>query len=266
MNLNKHNYIFKNKLKLSYEYNVLYECEISNLKTEKNFLTMVYIRTGICEISVKNDNYALQPGDIITLPGETECDFNIKNKRTGIFVLSFDISIFSYTDITPSVFYNICTYTAPELDIYFDNIGDEFTVKPYAWQTKIMSSIFNILAILAREKNVLIDYNSFAKSDIVEQITKIIAKNYNKQISTSTIANAMNFSSSYICHIFKDTTGKSITSFLNEVRCKNAENMLRSGNLTVSEVAEQCGFNNPSYFSKIYKKTTGRNPSDDILK
>ena len=53
--------------------------------------------------------------------------------------------------------------------------------------------------------------------------------------------------------------------YLNEIRCQRAKLMLREGRANVSGVAQRCGFNNVSYFTKIYKEIYGHSPSNDFL-
>lgn len=75
-----------------------------------------------------------------------------------------------------------------------------------------------------------------------------------------------------LCHIsescfrrlFTEYYGKSPLRYLNELRISQAEERLRSGMMTVAEVAVSLGFSDASYFSRFYKKETGRSPREEM--
>jgi AraC-like DNA-binding protein len=58
-------------------------------------------------------------------------------------------------------------------------------------------------------------------------------------------------------------TGKTLVEYINIVRCEHARELLSSGSFNVGESAEQCGFQDISYFSRIYKKYIGILPSEE---
>ncbi|MEQ8358262.1 MAG: response regulator [Cytophagales bacterium] len=60
----------------------------------------------------------------------------------------------------------------------------------------------------------------------------------------------------------KAITGEGVTQFLRNIRLKKAKRMLREKRLTISEIAWECGFNDPSYFTRIFTQDTGVAPSE----
>lgn len=76
------------------------------------------------------------------------------------------------------------------------------------------------------------------------------------------LAEKIGLSRSQLHRKMKALTGKSATEFLQDARLKRAEDLLRSGKLSVSEIAYQVGYANLSYFSKLFKETFGKSPSD----
>ena len=64
-----------------------------------------------------------------------------------------------------------------------------------------------------------------------------------------------------LSHMFKSYTGLTIMQYANQYRCEAAKDFIRSGK-TVRETAELCGFNNLSFFTRMFKKCTGKMPSD----
>ena len=74
---------------------------------------------------------------------------------------------------------------------------------------------------------------------------------------------------SQVCHVSESTlrrmfaayTGTSPKEYINGVRLRRAGQLLESGGISVAEVSRLCGFDDPSYFSRFYKKHTGKTPT-----
>jgi len=67
-------------------------------------------------------------------------------------------------------------------------------------------------------------------------------------------------SRSYISHLFKKTTGKSLRAYCNELKLFTSEKLLRSTEMTVTEIAFESGFEDTSYFVSIFKDKYGMTP------
>jgi two-component system response regulator YesN len=80
------------------------------------------------------------------------------------------------------------------------------------------------------------------------------------------MANMVGLSSVYLGALFKKKIGVSMNRYLINVRIKNAENMLRSGNYKVGEVVERCGYGDVFHFYKQFKTVMGISPSECIPK
>lgn len=85
---------------------------------------------------------------------------------------------------------------------------------------------------------------------------------YDKNIDLNEIANKANMTPNAFCRYFKQRTNKTYFSFLNELRLENACKLLAGNNdLSISEIAYQCGFNNMANFNRKFKSIKGVTPS-----
>ena len=89
-----------------------------------------------------------------------------------------------------------------------------------------------------------------------------ISKNATKSLTVEEVSGAAGLSKYYFIRVFKKVTGQTLTEYINKVRCDCAKTLLVSGEYSITEAALSSGFNNVSYFAKIFKKNTGRLPSD----
>ncbi|UUZ97462.1 AraC family transcriptional regulator [Paenibacillus sp. P25] len=90
-----------------------------------------------------------------------------------------------------------------------------------------------------------------------------IRSNYMREgLSLQDVAEHVHISTNHFSMIFKKEAGINFSDFLTETRMKAAEELLRTEELKTYEVAERVGYGNPQYFSVIFKKHTGKTPSE----
>ncbi|HQU70823.1 MAG TPA: helix-turn-helix domain-containing protein [Calditrichia bacterium] len=76
------------------------------------------------------------------------------------------------------------------------------------------------------------------------------------------LASQLNLSPKYLSDLLKQETGKTALELIHLYIISEAKNMLISGEQSISEIAYRLGFENPPYFSRLFKKETGMSPSD----
>jgi len=94
----------------------------------------------------------------------------------------------------------------------------------------------------------------------IKKAERYIWENYTKKIGLREIAGAAGLSASYFSSIFKEEMGENLSNYLNRLRVEKAAAMLISTNISINKIAEACGFEDQSWFSKIFKNNTGFTP------
>ena len=98
---------------------------------------------------------------------------------------------------------------------------------------------------------------------ILERVMQFIDENISdSDISVGDLAAAAAVSRSGLQRKLKQTMGITPQDLLREARIKRACQLLRTSDKTVAEVAYACGFSDPKYFSKCFKQSTGKTPSE----
>jgi YesN/AraC family two-component response regulator len=100
----------------------------------------------------------------------------------------------------------------------------------------------------------------------IGKVTRYIALHYADKLTVKNLARQVRLDLDYFGHLFKRETGMTVHQYINKVRIRNAENMLKSGNYKVQEVAEHCGFSDVFHFYKSFKALRGFPPSRCIPK
>lgn len=95
----------------------------------------------------------------------------------------------------------------------------------------------------------------------IEQALRYMKEHYRKPLKLHEIAASVNLSENYFSYLFSKSTGQSFLNFLHELRVNKAKELLREGSTPWYEVGEKVGFDNPKYFSKIFKRHADVTPA-----
>jgi len=87
-----------------------------------------------------------------------------------------------------------------------------------------------------------------------------IEVNYANAISLDELSELAGYSREAYCRLFKKIYNKSPIDYLVHVRIINAKRLLITTNLSIYEIALECGFNNDTYFYSVFKKRVGMSP------
>ncbi|MGN0311563.1 MAG: helix-turn-helix domain-containing protein, partial [Lachnospiraceae bacterium] len=90
----------------------------------------------------------------------------------------------------------------------------------------------------------------------------IIKEKYNRNLSLEDICQEVSVSKNYFCYLFKRETGMSLWNYLTVVRLQHARELLEKTDLRSYEIAFQVGYENPSYFSTLFKKYEHMSPNE----
>lgn len=95
----------------------------------------------------------------------------------------------------------------------------------------------------------------------ISKVKDYIKAHYGEDISLELLASRFYINPSYLSQLFKTDTGGNYSDYLTEIRVGRAKEMLLSGRFSVQQVSERCGFGDSKYFSQLFKKHVGVQPS-----
>ncbi|WP_058303892.1 response regulator [Gorillibacterium timonense] len=97
---------------------------------------------------------------------------------------------------------------------------------------------------------------------IVDKAEEFLAKHFTEGITLQMVADHVHVSKNYFSFLYKKQTSHTFIDQLIHLRIERAKELLRHRDLKIYEIAEQAGFNDVKYFSKLFKKLTGSSPVD----
>ena len=277
----------KSHYNTDFSYNT-YPCTIPQDFTEvplhwHNEMELIYIKKGNGIVSIDLNYHSVSQGDlVIVYPGRIHSITNSDNSRLEYENIIFNINMLMPKECDRNTFEyfghinnsdNNMTYIIRPADLHYreiisfideaDKVCETF---PAGFELKIRSCLYSFFFALHTyysytggsevSGSLFID-----KMNKLKLIIRYIENNYTHAVSIHDIADECHFSESHFMKFFKQCTGTSFISYLNDYRLLIASRMLTSTDLSVTQIASECGFDNISYFNRCFKKKYGTAPS-----
>ena len=115
-------------------------------------------------------------------------------------------------------------------------------------------------ALLHRFIDYSFNFSAIKHSDVVFKAAEYVKRHYAEKISLDGIAAYVSLSKSYLSRVFKEETGESLTAYINRIRIDRAKLMLLDEDCSLADAAARCGFEDQSYFTKVFKRLSGSSP------
>lgn len=133
--------------------------------------------------------------------------------------------------------------------------------KTFTWKSFERKTIEDI-EVLCKEIKVFVEENFITREQqLVQDVKKFIHQNYKEKITNEDISQHFSYSIVHISNIFKEICDCTPLDYLNNFRIKKAKHALISKpEMSISQVGDSCGFSDPSYFSRVFKRETGISP------
>lgn len=147
-----------------------------------------------------------------------------------------------------------------EVEIVF---GQKFLYLEEIKQIKDWQEAKNWLAErMAKEARYILEHKLVKNKTVVESAKSYIEAHYPENLTLTRVAETVHMSPNYFSSVFSSEAGQSFMEYLTSRRIEKAKLMLVDKDAKAFEVGEKVGYDNPQYFSRIFKKYTGMSPSE----
>jgi YesN/AraC family two-component response regulator len=146
----------------------------------------------------------------------------------------------------------------------FHRMMKEIKTKPFGFEMVLKTLTIDLLIFIRRCMEEYEWEQTSAASPLHEKISEIagyINANYSEPITLSVISSRFYISPSYLSRVFKEVSGFSFVEYVNMVRVKEAQKLLRETKWKVISIAEKVGFNQIAHFGRVFKSVTKFSPS-----
>jgi len=245
-----------------------------------NFWEMVYIDAGTVQIKANNKEFHLKQGEVIFhKPNEFHTIKTNEETAANVFVISFVCSSESMS------FFKGKTMTVPsKLKKYISTIIEEYSqtfnsmatedIKlelkenpPIGGQQMIKTYLEQFLIMLIRSESDKHDLRVFPSKEsmenhLVSQVIQIIEENTYSKITVDQICSKLNYSHTYLSKIFKTACGYTILEYILKNKIREAKKLIREEKYNFTQISYLLAFDNPHYFSTVFKKISNMTPTD----
>ena len=141
----------------------------------------------------------------------------------------------------------------------------EYLLKPYA-EADLLRAVEDALLEHTAEPEASVPPAEEPDSDRIRfirgNIERYIQENYHTDLNLQTAAQAMNYSDTHFCRLFKRCFQVNFSVYLTQYRITRAQELLRETMASVKEISARCGYTDTSYFIRVFKRLTGVTPSE----
>ncbi|ALP36519.1 hypothetical protein ASL14_10465 [Paenibacillus sp. IHB B 3084] len=236
-----------------------------------------YLLAGERYYYINQRVYALQKGDLIWI---SKHDFHrTSNKGNGSherILINFD-EAFVATSIpdTPSsdqkqpllpeksFLLRPSAEEQRELEHLFQQMLDEYHQDHIYRHMYLQSLLLQLLIRIGRIQSATPDTIAPERSEKQQRVYAVIEYlhvHYAEKLTLDQLARHFYISSTYLCRIFKQTTGFTLVEYLQDVRVQQARAYLRETSWKVTAIAEKTGFDSIAHFGRVFKQCTGYTP------
>ncbi len=240
-------------------------------------MEIISCEQGYYILEINHITYQVRPGDILLIPGgtvHTLCPLDNCRGYVHLVDLQTISAMKSFAGISPLLSRPILisesenhtlNHTANTLldqmhTAYFSN--NEFReLTVYSYLLLLLTEIGRNYLSTAQSIMHLHSSKHQEYADKFNQILNDLANHYNEEISLEAVARKYGFSKFYFSRLFNQYTSYSFTDYIASQRILAAKAMLMDLGKSITEIAENVGFNSLSSFNRVFKEKTGCNPS-----
>lgn len=150
--------------------------------------------------------------------------------------------------------YDECNFTRKIIE----SGSDDYLLKP-AHPNDIKKALIKYIPVVKR--SVSNSLETVCEHDDILTVLEYIENNFHLDINLDTLSKLVFLSGQYLSRLFKQETGYTITHYITVRRIEKAKQCLFYSRENVMEISEKCGFSDPNYFARVFKKYEGVTPS-----
>ena len=233
---------------------------------------LILVLDGVFHLSVNGNNYDLKKGESAFIPGEfihggtpDNCIYECIVFQMENFLQQSPQCIEKYNraleqgKIFETVFKDN-SYPAKIVDAVFESMEKEndyytFTTTGLLWQ--LVGAILEI----SSDRTDSVDTAFLKKNKQIKNVLSKIRNEYSQKLTLDELAAEAKLNPQYFCKAFREVTGKTPIDYLNYYRIECVAEQLAIRDLSVTDIALSCGFNDLSYFNRMFKRQKHMTPT-----
>lgn len=265
--------------------NLINQYNFIHPKRNLDSFVLIIGQTGVLHINQDGRNYDVGPNQFLILfANHDHYGYKSSDERLSYYWVHFYIDDADYKyyhqsslkrhinlwDVNPEEPFSSDHYILPEYgelslqkrsNLLFVQLMDLSRRDSYAYSYRCCYALSLLLLEISQESLTLPAYLNQNIPTVVITVIEWIRTNYDQALTVKDISSQFSYNATYLSSLFKEHTGYSLSKYINRTRISISKNLLTNRILTISFIAEKCGFNDEKYFMKLFKKIEGLTPS-----
>ncbi len=226
---------------------------------------IIYIAAGEGHFILNGQEVVVPAGNMVLYqPKQQQKYFYYGKDRTQVWFVHFTgrqvKSILKHYEI-PLDGYILHTGISREYEECFRKMRDELIKCSWGYE-EMLTYLFRelMLMIHRRMTEAMPQVSGFIQEEI-ERAKDYFEEHYNEEISIEQYAASRSMSTSWFNRSFRGTVGTSPMKYILDIRIRNAQTLLETTDYSVANIASMIGYDNPMYFSRMFRKVKGMSPA-----
>lgn len=222
--------------------------------TKRKHFSLIFSISGSAEYNFGKCKETICESEIVFInKGDSYTARSVGKAPWEYIIITFDM-----WEDDPSLPFKFVTKPShpKQFEELFEKIYTTFKTRENGAVLKIKGLMYEIFSLLLDQSDTLQN----VKYKGVKKAIDYINSHYKEKISVEKIADISGYSTSHFTRLFGELFCMTPVEYINSVRIEMAKNMLKTELFTLTEIAEECGFSNVYYFSKVFKKVVGIPP------
>ena len=235
---------------------------------------IIRVLEGTLTLSLDEKSFVMRPKDVAFVHGGV-LHSGIPGDGCVYQCIVFDIQPFMkmnsqisslLTKITHQevLVYHHFTSGQPSISRTTDDIFDALWKRPEGYEMTVIGQFYHFFGLIFSNHYYLdtprTTRRDFRRIDQLKQVLDFIEKNYTRQLTLQELSSSVSMSPKYFCRFFSEMTHQTPMDYLNRQRIEQACYQLSATDASITEIAFNTGFNDLSYFIRIFKKYKGVAP------
>lgn len=244
-----------------------------------SYCELYYLMNGSCNMFIHDNTYRMNPGTILFIPDnvlhKTTYIENTFHERLDIeFTHDYvsdiinELGFNQFKDTYYMHFFSVPNEQRFNIQNIYQILIKEKQSHASLSECLIKCNLQNLLVLLARYCDNALASHAASLVNNVEVIDTAIQKamnyimmNYNRNLTLDEVAGVLHLNPSYFSTKFKSVNGFGFKEFLNTIRINHSEQLLLETDMSITEIALQCGFDNSNYFGDAFRHLNNISPT-----
>lgn len=153
---------------------------------------------------------------------------------------------------------------SPELEQLYVKMYNEYNRQDTGYIEMLRANVIELFVLITRlykKAKDSRDCQGSRRNLIIENAIKYMMENYRKDIRLDDLSMLSFFSRNYFCKLFRDSTGMTVSEYIQKLRIQEACNLLRTTGSSIQEISGIVGYSDIKFFNSIFKRNTGITPT-----